>query len=930
MNKYPKKPKKFIFESYRLNTRTNTVIFLYSFDNGLKFTETLSWGPGKIDWQKNRALVNKILFNLHLILGTGYYKAFCPRQIVIKSGTLGRAEAVFWNKIYTKGLGEFFYKNRIDYRGLINFPSHSARNKASGRNENGAGPLKLKDRCLCGTGGGKDSCVAAERLKELGHEFTLISLNDSNIQKETAKIIGAPRLIIKRTIDPKLLELNKLGVYNGHIPISAIFAWVTVLTAVIKDYRHLVFANEASANFGNVNYLGEEINHQYSKSLEFENDLRDYLKNSISPDLNYFSLLRPLSELNIVKIFSHYPKYFSAFSSCNRNFSQTRPIRTHWCNDCPKCAFIFSQLAAFVPKKKLLKIFGANLFQKKSLLPTFQELWGETRFKPFECVGTPEEVRAAFLLLGAKKEWDHDFIPAYFNKKIKKTIFAPGRLINNALKYQAEHNVPVNFRPTLILGYGHEGHFVHDYLKRLYPDFKIGIADQKKLEIKDKNIRLYYGLNYLRALNDYEVIIKSPGLSDRLPEIQAARNSGRIITTATNIFLDRYAGQTIGITGTKGKSTTASLIYEILKAAGKKVALVGNIGYDPLKYMAKELSPETIGNSKKILNSRQTADSKQIFVYELSSHQLSSADRSPHIALMINIFPDHLPYHQGFANYLSAKTNITRHQNAQDYFIFNHDYPALKKLAATTPAKSVNYLKKCSIKSDCLYYSQEKIIPLSKIKLLGEHNLQNIMAAVCIAKLYGVSNAIIKRALAKFKNLAHRLEFVGEHQGLSFYDDAISTTPESTLAALQVFKEKIGAIILGGEDRGYNFTALAKEIVKLKIKNIVLLPANGVEIGAAIKRALKTAAKNYRATKDSSAEKNTSFLKNVSAEAAPKFFSTSSLDAALKFIYKNTAPGRVVLLSTASPSYSLFKNFEDKGKKFQQAVKKYANRTILI
>ncbi|MFA5023677.1 MAG: UDP-N-acetylmuramoyl-L-alanine--D-glutamate ligase [Patescibacteria group bacterium] len=869
------KPTIFTFESYHLDQKTKTISFLYSFNNGLKFTGKIILGGGKIDWNKvNRALVDRIIFNLQLALGISYYKTYCPKKIIIKSGTLSKDEAKFWNKLYTKGLGELFYKNKIDYRGLINFPYQ--KNKITK-------PLKTKlvDRALLPWGGGKDSALAAEILKDLGQDFSLISLRDSDIQRATAKIAAKPRIISNRLLDPKLIELNKQGVYNGHIPISAIYAWTTILTAVLKNYRHIVFANEASANFGNVKYLGEEINHQYSKSLEFENDLRDYLKNFVTPDINYFSLLRQFSELKITKLFSKQEKYFPTFSSCNRNFSFTKKAHPRWCGECPKCLFAFSQLAAFVDRQKLIKIFGQNLFAKKELLPLFQELWGEKKFKPFDCVGTPTEVNAALLLTAAKKEWSGDFIVKYFQKNIAARLKEPGKLINEALKNQTEHNTPLNFRSILILGYGLEGQFAYNYLRKKYPNLKFGVADQKPLAFKDKHVTVFSGKNYLTAINKYEVIVKSPGISDREPEIIAAKNSGRQINSITNLFLSTYNKQTIGVTGTKGKSTTASLIYQILKTAGKKAYLIGNIGYDPLQHLVSK-------------------DEQKIFVYELSSYQLATAVYSPHVAVFINIFPDHLPYHRGFNNYFQAKTNITKFQAKEDFFVFNSQYPALKTLARKTVAAEIDYLKKCSVRQNYLYYGNEKIISLNDLKLLGRHNLQNIMAAICAVKLYKVSNAAIKKALTKFTNLEHRLEFVGKYQEISFYDDAISTTPESTLAALEVFQKKIGTIILGGEDRGYKFAKLADRLAKLNIANVVLLPDSGQRIAQEVKRA-------YRKNK----------------LTGPKILHTTKMETAVKFAYQNTKPGQVCLLSTASPSYSLFKDFKEKGNLFQQAIKKY-------
>ncbi len=870
-----KKPNTFIFESFLIDEINNTVAFSYSFDSGLNFTETITFADHN-NWRgANRALIEKIIFNLHLALGISYYKAYCPKKIVIKSGSLSKVEADFWNKLYTKGLGEFFYQNKLDWRGLINFPYQ--KNKISK-------PIKaeLKNSALLPWGGGKDSAVAAELLKELGHDFTLISLRDSSIQKETAKQVGRPRIINNRLMDPKLNELNKQGAYNGHIPISSIYSWTTILSAVLNNYRHIIFANEASANFGNVKYLGSEINHQYSKSLEFENDLRNYLNNFISPDINYFSLLRQFSELRISQMFSHHEKYFPVFSSCNRNFSLNNKTATRWCGQCAKCAFSFSQLAAFINRPKLIDIFGQNLFAKKELLPIFQELWGEKRFKPFDCVGTPSEVKAALLLATDKKEWCQDFIVSYFKKNISPRITNTERLISEAFKNKPEHNIPENFRRTLILGYGLEGKFVHDYLRKKYPTFRFGLADQNKIIVKDKNIDIFSGPNYLAAIKKYEVVVKSPGISNLLPEITAAQNSGREITSITNMFLSTYSEQTIGVTGTKGKSTTASLIYQILKAANKKVYLVGNIGHDPLEHLLEK------------------RDKQKIFVYELSSYQLAISNQSPHVSVFINIFPDHLPYHAGYNNYFKAKANITNFQNKNDIFIFNSEYPTLKNLAKKTKAELIDYLGECAVQNNFIFYHTKKIISLNDIKLLGAHNIKNIMAAICTVKLYKVSNSTIKKVLTNFSNLAHRLEFVGRYKDISFYDDAISTTPESTLAAIEVFKEKINTIILGGEDRGYKFAALTNRLAELKIANIILFPDSG-------QRIIKEIIKSYTQRK----------------VAVPKILETRSMTAAVKFAYQNTIPNKICLLSTASPSYSLFKNFKEKGNLFQAALKKY-------
>ena len=874
------RPNVFVFDKYVLNRAGRSVSFFYRLERtaaGTKpiaFEEKIFFPDKKINWNKvNWELLNRLLFDLHLALGVSYYKTYCPKKIVLEQGGLTKDEAAFWNKLYTKGLGEFFYKNKIDFRGLVRFPVAKKILPA---------PLavKLKERCLLPWGGGKESIVSAEKLKSLGHDFALFSLGDSEAQQNTAKVIGQSRLVFERRLDQQLFALNKAGAANGHIPISSIYSFVALLAAALYDYKHVVFSNEASANLGNVKYLGAEINHQYSKSLEFENDLRQHLARSVTPDLDYFSLLRPYSEFRIASEFANHPEYFSSFVSCNRQYQLNKDARTRWCGRCPKCAFVFSQLAAYLPKETVVAIFNKDLLSDAALLPLFQELWGEKRFKPFECVGDAKEVNAALAIAAGKPAWKNAPLIKYFAKNRLPRIKNAGALAADALKIAPEHNVPLNFQKITILGYANEGRYAARHLLKLYPTLQFTVSDAKPVENAPPQATVVTGPNYLQTIYEADVIIKTQGMSDRKSELVVARAMGQKITSITNIFLAQAAGRTIGVTGTKGKSTTASLIHAMLVAGGLASELVGNIGADPLEHLN---------------------DPDKIFVYELSSHQLSIAEKSPHTAVFINIFPDHLPYHGGFDNYFAAKANIAKYQNAGDTFIYNSDHALLRQLAAAVPAKKIDYLKKGSIAKDWLRYGGKRICPLSEIRLLGRHNLENIFAAIAAAKIYGVNDAAIRAALKNFTNLKHRLDFVGRYRDLDFYDDAISTTPESTMAALAVFKDRLGAIILGGEDRGYDFAELAKELVAVKPDGLVFFPDSGARIFAALQAAAK----------------------NAKTELPPHLF-TSQMEEAVKFCYGHAQPGKVCLLSTASPSYTLFKNFEDKGDRFQQAVKKFA------
>lgn len=864
------KPKTFIFKSFRLDKARSKIDFDYSFDNGLNFTETITLPQTKIDWSKvNSTLLNLALFNLHLALGIGYYKAYCPKKIVIKSGSLNHEQALFWDKLYLNGLGEFFYKNKLDPRGLINFPFGAKKIQAIAN--------KFSDRCLSPIGGGKDSCLSAEMLKELNKSFTLISLRDSLIQKETSAVVGVKRLIVGREMDPLLFALNKQGALNGHIPISAIYSWVCVVMAVIYDYRQIVFANEASANFGNTHYHGLEINHQYSKSFVFEQDLSAYLHKFVSPDLNYFSLLRPYSELKIARNFSNYRKYFSSFSSCNRNFKITQSSEKRWCGECPKCAFTFSLMSAFNGLATMKKIFGRNLLADKKLLPLFQELWGEKRIKPFDCVGTPEEVKAALLLASRQPSFQKSYIIEYFLAHVANKIKHPEKLILNALKNNFLQAVPDNFKKILILGWGEEGRALYKYYRDLYPDLPLWIADKNKFTApKDKLVKIIYGKKYLDDLNKFDLIAKGPGISHLEPKIAAAVEAGIELTSVAKIFFAKRRDRIIGVTGTKGKSTTSSLIYSLLKADRKEAYLVGNIGANPLELLNKS--------------------NKAYFIYELSSYQLSVLPYSPHIAVFIDLFPDHLPYHRGFKNYAQAKANIARYQNKDDYFIYNGAYPFIKKLAEKSGAHTIEYANKKKINNDCLYYENKKIISLKDINLPGEHNLKNITAAITVAKLLKIKNKIIANAIRSFKGLDHRLELIGKYRGVEFYDDAISTTPESTLAAIEYLDQKLSTIFLGGEDRGYDFKQLAKKLSSLSLAAIVLFPDSGQRIKEAL-------------------------IKAYGKKELPKILETKNMAEAVNFAYQNTAVNKACLLSTASPSYSIFKNFKEKGDLFQKFVR---------
>lgn len=396
----------FTFVGYEANIQKGSIVFSYELEVESKrheFCEALSFAPpSDADIQALKPMLESLL----LVLGISYWKTYCPKTIIIKPFELTQKQAAFWNLVYTKGLGEFFYKNNIDYRGLVQFPYGDSHN-----------PRKPDERIhaprsLVLLGGGKDSIVTAQLFKAHGKDFSLFATNPVLLQRQIADTIGKDFIEVRRTLDPKLFELNRAkGVYNGHIPISAIYAFIGLLGAQLYDYRYVVASNEVSSNYGNMEYLGQEINHQWSKSFEFEREVRAYIEAYISQDLQYFSLLRPIHEIEIVRLFTKHAEYFSSFSSCNANFKISGGLTNSlWCGKCPKCAFIFLLLSAFLPKADVTGIFGKNMFADTSLLALYKELLGIEGFKPFECVGTPEESLWAFQEVLKRGEYTEDII----------------------------------------------------------------------------------------------------------------------------------------------------------------------------------------------------------------------------------------------------------------------------------------------------------------------------------------------------------------------------------------------------------------------------------------------------------------------------------------------------------------------------------------
>src|SRR2546427_825151 len=392
-------------------------------------------------------------------------------------------------------------------------------------------------------------------------------------------------------------------------------------------------------------------------------------------------------------------------------------------------------------------------------------------------------------------------------------------------------------KAILILGFGTEGQATYEYLRKKWPDKLLSIADRQtagefsediayRIQ-SDPAVMLNLGPRYLDSLDPYqcEVMIKTPGIPATIAPIVRARKTGCILTSHSQIFLSNYPkDKIIGVTGTKGKSTTASLIHHIMKHGGIPVELAGNIGRPPLTLI------DTVAHGT-------------FFVHEFSSHQLAEVESSPHIAVLLNIVPEHLDYYSTFGEYIAAKENITRFQTGEDFLIFNADYSVPAAVANRTKAQLMSLSVQSTAKPGCYLRGEtivrsttrgeEDVMTVGEIPLPGRFNVQNVLAAVAAASLCEVPPPVVRKAVREFRGLPHRLESAGTYNGITFYDDSIATVPDATLAALEALGPSVQTLILGGFERNLDFSEFGSRIPP-NIKTVILFPPSGNRIWKAI------------------------------------------------------------------------------------------------
>jgi len=429
------------------------VSLVYAFDDGPELVERIAFPQPPPLAPERMAAFDAALELLHLVAGISYYKAAVPERIVIEPGAPDAATAAFLAALYLHGLGEFAWHNRLDLRGRIRFPSDPARADDTPERDmdagEPAGPARAvadassrRPRTLVPIGGGKDSLVSAEILKAAGEDATAVWIGASPLIAACAQRTGLPTLDIGRELSPLLFDMNRRGALNGHIPVTAINSAILVLAAVLYGFDAIAFSNERSASSATLEYEGQAVNHQWSKGWEFERMFGERVQARVG-GVHYYSLLRPLSELAVAERFARSSRYDDVFSSCNRNFRILGPRPAdRWCGQCPKCHFVFLALAPFMPKPRVLAIFGRNLLDDAALAPAFDALMEYRDHKPFECVGEGVESRAAMAALAVRAEWREDALVARFAEEIQPRLDAGDASLQALLQPFGPHRIP--------------------------------------------------------------------------------------------------------------------------------------------------------------------------------------------------------------------------------------------------------------------------------------------------------------------------------------------------------------------------------------------------------------------------------------------------------------------------------------------------------
>ena len=415
-----KKYNSFLYRGYTVTEDSSRIYIEYDFSiEGLSdFHPTWSFKKNTSECIKEDRILNQLIFSLGMTELVSYWKIACPQNVKVNIKNIDSNEALWWKKLYFNGLGEFFYINNIEpnFDEFMKISGVETKNKYS----------DIYNTQLSGSlipiGGGKDSDVTLALLREQAPNNVCYMINDRPSSQKAMEIAGFTsdrQLTAYRTLDKNMLELNRQGYLNGHTPFSAIVAFSSTIQAYLMGKKYVVLSNESSANESTV--ANSSVNHQYSKSYEFESDFREYISQYTDCKVKYFSFLRPLEEIQIAHIFSKYNEFHKVFRSCNRGSKEDK-----WCCNCAKCLFVYIILSPFLSTEKMVEIFSENLLDKESLKDTFEQLIGIQENKPFECVGSQSEGKRALNTLYKRLIDEKEKIPklleyyaSYFNLNVE-------------------------------------------------------------------------------------------------------------------------------------------------------------------------------------------------------------------------------------------------------------------------------------------------------------------------------------------------------------------------------------------------------------------------------------------------------------------------------------------------------------------------------
>lgn len=431
----------------------------------------------------------------------------------------------------------------------------------------------------------------------------------------------------------------------------------------------------------------------------------------------------------------------------------------------------------------------------------------------------------------------------------------------------------LNNKRVLVLGAGRDGVAAAQFIYHTYPNARLAIADTRNVIMPLENIKTLFEDAYPNSLADWDVVVVSPGIKPSTPLLKTAR----YITTATNLFLEHCTGTVIGVTGSKGKSTTAAVIYSILNKLEMPAHLVGNIGTPALTELREN-------NSK-----------DDIFVFEMSSYMTSRLEQAPDIAVITTLFPEHQDYHGSTEQYYTDKCRIAEIQTKKQHLIYNSANEELAKRVAHFEGQKYPYptAETAYVQDGMVWYQDQVIIDIEDIPLDGEHNVLNVMGAITACMQLGLDQHLLTYGIAEFVSLPHRLQNVGTYNDITFYNDSLSTAPEATIAALEAVPN-VKTLFLGGQDRGYEFTELAQKIIEAGVEHIVLFTEGS---GAVIRKELDAA--GYE---------------------GDYFEYPGNMRDAVEWAYTVTPAGSVCMLSCASPSYGIFLDYQDRGNRYTGAI----------